>query len=170
MKTKFEFGCVMLFFDNPLLEVMQNEILEEDLHEYGLEVEPHISLFYGLHSGEIPPQIVIKECSILYSPIKTTGVSLFKNLEFEVIKIDVDSPDLRYVNRCLEKLPNTRQFDKFVPHSTIAYVKPGTGEKYLKRFNAILAENPLQFFPDRIVYSMPNEKKIIQKLSTRNRI
>lgn len=156
MRSEFEFGCAMLFFDNPLLKVLQSEIKEEDLHEFGLELESHISLLYGLHSKEIDPRLVISKCSgIKYVEIDVLGISAFLNSEFDVIKFDVDSPDLKFLNYVLSKLPNSNPFDHYLPHSTIAYLKPGTSQKYLQTMNKILADNPLKFKPSRIVYSTP---------------
>ena len=165
MRDEFEFGCVMVFFENPLLLELQSLINSEDLHEFGLETEPHASVLYGLHSGEIEPSLILSKCaSFKYSDIDVTGISAFKNLDFDVLKIDVDSPDLRFLNHELSKLPNTSQFDNYLPHSTIAYLKPNTSHKYIEKMNEILERNPLRFSPSKVVYSTGYGTKYSQRI------
>ena len=50
----------------------------------------------------------------------------------DVLKIEVDSPDLHRLNAALATLPHVEKFH-LKPHATIAYVKPGTGAIYVWR-------------------------------------
>lgn len=58
-------------------------------------------------------------------------LSLFQQPEHDVLKLDVESQGLERLNTELGKLPNVQTHDNYEPHLTIAYLKPGTGWKYL---------------------------------------
>jgi 2'-5' RNA ligase len=101
---------------------------------YGREDEPHITVKYGLKTNT-PKDIVpiIKG----HPPItaKMGKVSIFENDKYDVVKVEVDSPELRALNKKIEQkaeisLPNGETFD-YLPHATIAYVQPGQGKKYV---------------------------------------
>jgi N12 class adenine-specific DNA methylase/2'-5' RNA ligase len=101
---------------------------------YGREDEPHITVKYGLKTndpGDIKP--IIEN----HPPVKAKmgQVSIFENDKFDVVKVEVDSPELRALNEKIEKeaeisLPKGETFE-YTPHATIAYVKPGSGKKYV---------------------------------------
>lgn len=116
---------------------IQNRIDPDDLVK--LEDDPHITIRYGL--DDIDPQRVEMVIS-QYSPVtvKLRGLSLFEADEndsqrggpqFDVLKIEIASPDLVQINRHLGILPNTQTHPDYHPHLTIAYLKPGTGKKYV---------------------------------------
>ena len=50
-----DYGCSMVHFDLPILEMIHKYIDESDVYEdpedpsYGLEDEPHVTLLFGLH-------------------------------------------------------------------------------------------------------------------------
>lgn len=101
---------------------------------YGREDEPHITVKYGLKTNT-PKDIVpiIKG----HPPItaKMGKVSIFENDKYDVVKVEVDSPELRALNKKIEQkaeisLPKGETFD-YLPHATIAYVQPGQGKKYV---------------------------------------
>lgn len=113
-------------------------IPDEDLREPGetwssnaREQEPHITVKYGLHGAD--PKFV-REALAGEKPatVKFGKVSLFEtNDEFDVVKVDVDSPDLHRLNKLVaESQPVTDTFPDYKPHATIAYVKKGLGKKY----------------------------------------
>lgn len=62
-------------------------------------------------------------------------LDLFRHRDQDVLKINVYSPDLDHDNAVLKQLPNTNNFPVYNPHVTVAYLKPGTGEKYLHLSN-----------------------------------
>jgi 2'-5' RNA ligase len=105
-------------------------ISDKDLAEDGREDEPHITLKYGLHGAD--PKFV-QEALAGEGPIKVKfgKVSLFENPDFDVVKVDVDSPDLHRLNKKVaESQPVTDTHPEYKPHATIAYLKKGKGEKY----------------------------------------
>ena len=134
--------CVMVGLPkfNGLMEYIKN-IPEEILFEagntnYGREVNPHITVLYG-----IKPIDEQKAKSILSKIpgklVSTLGeVSLFENCKdngktFDVLKIDVSSPHLEKVNETLRKNVNYQNEHAYHPHVTIAYVKPGMGKQFV---------------------------------------
>ena len=127
------------------IRTFASKIPDEDLYtdpqddSYGREDAPHITVKYGLKTND--PSDIAKIIEA-HPPItvKMSDVSIFGNDKFDVVKVDVDSPALRALNKKIEKeadisLPADQTYD-YSPHATIAYVKPGQGKKYIgdKRF------------------------------------
>jgi len=106
-------------------------IPDTDLADDGRETEPHITVKYGLH-GSDPKFVQDALAGERPATVKFGKVSLFENDEFDVVKIDVDSPDLHQLNKKVaESQPVTDTFPTYQPHATIAYVKKGKGAKYV---------------------------------------
>ena len=113
------------------IKAFAERIPDKDLAEDGREDEPHITLKYGLHGWD--PKFA-QEALAGEGPIKVKfgKVSLFENPDFDVVKVDVDSPDLHRLNEKIsESQPNTETFREYKPHATIAYVRKGRGAKYV---------------------------------------
>jgi 2'-5' RNA ligase len=107
-----------------------NGIPDEDLAEDGQELEPHITLKYGLHDDNPNALMALLRDA---TPIEVTfGTSSFWSTpEYDVVKIDVVSKDLQKLNTLLtNRLANTETQDAYRPHVTVAYVRPGCGVKY----------------------------------------
>jgi len=134
------YGCIMMNADiNDWTEFHLSGIDEEDLYEknsddsYGLEETPHLTVLYGIHEDEIDPKIVeqlIRE-NMKYMILEVSSIGVFEGEEYDVVKYDL--PLTRQLQRYRDlflKLPNTQDFTDYNPHMTIAYVKPGKGEKY----------------------------------------
>lgn len=116
-------------------------IRDEDLADDGREDEPHVTLLYGLHGRDPVPAGELLAGS---GPVrmKLGKVSFFpggEDKDYDVLKVDVDSKDLIWLNRRLKKLPSTETF-KYNPHATIAYVKKGLGKKYADAFGPLNIE------------------------------
>lgn len=99
--------------------------------ETARETEPHITVKYGLHADS-PEELF----GVLHGqpPITVTlgKTSLFKNDDFDVVKIDVDSPDLHALNeKIADAMPHTDTFPDYHPHVTLAYVKHGEGQRFV---------------------------------------
>lgn len=110
---------------------LQGKIKPEDLSTNGRELSPHITVKYGIKSDDIDE---LRKVLAGVSPIraKLGSVSLFKNPEHDVLKIDVDSRDLHKVHQLInEHFENEDIWPEYKPHATIAYLKPGAGRKYL---------------------------------------
>jgi hypothetical protein len=112
-----------------------NKIPEKELYTdeegYGRETEPHVTALYGLKTKN-PKDVesVIKKFGDV--EIELGKTSLFRNDKYDVLKVDVKSEDLTKLNKLLrDKLDYKSDFPDYHPHLTIAYLKPGEGEKYV---------------------------------------
>lgn len=114
-----------------------------DIAEKGREDEPHVTIRYGLTTED--PESVrsifadagpvkLKLGAVSYFPAAETGK------DYDVLKVDVESAGLRRLNRELASVPHEDKFPDYRPHATIAYVKPGLGAKYAKKFGRINQE------------------------------
>lgn len=108
-----------------------------DLAPDGRETQSHITVLYGLH--EANPAAVAKALAG-EGPIrvKLGKISKFPDSgDGEVLKIDIDSPDLRRLNKKISGLPHTSTHPGYRPHLTLAYVRPGTADKYIGKKNPL---------------------------------
>jgi GGDEF domain-containing protein/2'-5' RNA ligase len=127
-------------------------IPEADLAPDGRETEPHITVKYGIHGNDVG---TIRRAIENHPPItvKLGATSIFPDSQSgsgDVVKIDVDSPDLHRLNKIIkDAVPTTDTHPTYQPHVTIAYVKPGLGAKYSG--NKSLAGTKVQI--DKIVFS-----------------
>jgi hypothetical protein len=116
------------------------KIPDADLAEDGRETEPHITVLYGLQTDEAKDvaAIVTKYPDFRY----TLGeVTIFEvndkdsqrggGDKYDVVKIDVESPELVALHALLAKLPHADTHPVYKPHVTLAYVKSGLGKQYV---------------------------------------
>ncbi len=111
---------------------MAGEIADGDLAEDGREDKPHVTARYGLEIDSPDP------LRSLLAGVGTVSVRLGKTSIFpasesgeaDVVKIDVESDSLHTLYKLLGALPHHDTHPTYQPHVTIAYVKPGKGEKY----------------------------------------
>lgn len=159
------FGCIMLMFDGSLekgILDLTKKINPDHLYKpedgYGVETEPHVTVKYGLH--EKSHSVVLDEMK-KFSPVSIklkTKISLFNTgPHYDVIKIGITSPELREMNKFVcDNFDYTDSFPTYNPHTTIAYVWAGYGERYLK------LESPLfgtTYTVDKLCYSDANSSK-----------
>jgi 2'-5' RNA ligase len=161
---KNEYGCLMIYLDvdKTHWESIQNMIDDDDLYEpkddpsYGREKEPHATILFGLHE-DVKDEDIEKEIDKVKSPkVKVKGISSFKNKDFEVLKYDIDSKDMHNLNKVFKKFPHTNTFPDYHPHITIAYLKPNTVDKYIKKMND---NNEFKITNDKLVYSKVDGSK-----------
>lgn len=155
---KRDYGCLMVFLDvdKKAWKELQDMISDEDLYTeegddgYGRETEPHVTILYGLH-GDIEDKDLEVEIDKVESPkIEFKAISTFDNEKFDVLKFDVKSADLTKLNKTFSKFPNTNKFPDYHPHATIAYLKKGTAEKYIKKAKDLVK---MDIQNEKIVYS-----------------
>jgi 2'-5' RNA ligase len=114
-----------------IMRKLAAKIPDSELAEDGRESEFHITCRWGLHFQT--PSKKLRSAIASFGPIRVTlgKTSLFSNDDADVLKVDVDSPDLhRLYNLIGRTLPVHTTFPKYIPHATIAYLKSGKGTKY----------------------------------------
>ena len=163
----YEYGCAMVYFDFPEMKDLHSQIDEAEVYHdpedptFGLETEPHVTLLFGLHSNEIPDEKVFGPCKQKpIGPITLTNPSLFNNEKYDILKFDAENPVLHEINAELSKLPHTTSFPDYHPHATVAYLKPGSGQKYANLF----AGKKFQVTPKMVVYTKPNGSKLQEEI------
>ena len=113
-------------------KIPDSEIYEDPKDpSYGREEEPHITVKYGLDTvnpKDVEPLLAYQK------PIKAKmgKVSIFESDDYDVVKVDIESPELLALNKKIsDNLKVTDTFPDYNPHTTIAYVKKGEGKKYV---------------------------------------
>jgi hypothetical protein len=159
-RKNLRFGCVMLNLDFPgwdriIKKIEENDIYREE-NEYGIEKDPHVTVLYGLHN-DIPDSVIEERISKMSSPkLRLENISIFENddKKYDVVKFDVEGEGLHEMNKMFAELPHTNDYPKYNPHSTICYVKKGTGKKYIQKLS-----EPIEINPSHVIYSKSDETK-----------
>lgn len=158
---KYEYGCTMLYFDFPLINKVHDAIDPNDIYEdendptFGLETEPHTTLLFGTHEGVPLDNIKQVLSKYQFNTCKIHNASLFKNDKYDVLKFDVQGDSLHQCNADLKQFPYTSNFPDYHPHLTVAYLKPGKGDRYAN----MLKNQEWELVPHYAVYSEPNGTK-----------
>ena len=157
-EAKYEYGCIMAKIDQqiqrPGLNIAHLYKPEDD--RYGIEENQHITLLYGIESYVEEAEVIDFLLCLKMPYVSLTGISIFSNPEFDVVKYSVESPILISQNRLTTKLfPYTSNFPNYVPHLTISYMLPGTGSKYVRTFDELIILPVTSW-----IYSMANGRKI----------
>ena len=159
---KVSFGCLMAYFDIPNWDSILNTINDDELYDdgsgtFGKENEPHITVLYGFHDEVIAEDFIeILEEHGTQFRLKSKGISIFENENFDVVKFDIEpTEEILKLRQDVETLPNTLTYKDYHPHMTIAYVKKGEGKKYIKDFG----KKYVIFETDKLVFSDKNRNK-----------
>ena len=163
------FGCVMVV---PILEQVrilqqygQRLIQESQLHldpadpSFGRS-KPHITALYGIR--EMGQTEHVKRVFKQFSPfeVRLTNLSCFYCEKYDVVKLDVQSSELLWLNHCLhEAFPDHEDtFGCYHPHLTLAYVKSGLGAQIVrgKQFEMACSIERVEYYqPDDSVERFP---------------
>jgi hypothetical protein len=112
------------------LNIPEDVLQTDDDGGKGREREPHITIKYGLLADEVPDELreIAKDTPPF--PVFLGTVSLFTTSpKFDVVKIDVESPWLRELNRRIsDAVPHEDTHPTYNPHMTLAYVQKGSCE------------------------------------------
>ena len=162
-----KYGCVYL----PLQGAEANRILalaqtipDEDLADDGREDKPHVTVRFGFHGADPEP---VRKALAAFGPVELRlgRVSVFpgkaNGKDYDVVKVEVESPQLHRMNAALDSLPHTDTHATYKPHCTLAYVKAGLGAKHAKR----LGEVGLHVVGDSVVFSDAEKNKTRVALS-----
>lgn len=136
-KIAYGYSCVQCSLPREIADEiyewgLQN-IPDEDLAADGRESDIHVTVKYGLH-GHDPFEL--RDFLFGKEPIKIKlgRLSLFCNDEHDVVKLEVDSPELHQFNKLVsDNFEHTDTHPDYIPHVTVAYVKKGLGKKYEDR-------------------------------------
>jgi len=157
-------GCLMAYCDIDNWNNIINMIKPEDVYDkpdYGVEKNPHVTILYGFDLNKVKSNEVFDlfEHNFPLERIKlsTEKITLFENPEFDVVKFDIDSESLVEMNKVVRKLPNENDFPNYHPHMTIAYVKSGSGKKYVKEL-----KKKYTFYSNKLVYSGEESRKTLK--------
>ncbi len=141
LNVKYDYSSVHVDVPLPLagdiVEWGKRQVLDDDVYvtqkdpTFGREDEIHVTILYGLHTDRSDQVLKLLEN---HGPIKAKlgKVGVFTNpYKFDVVMIEVVSPDLVVLNNILHKnVKYTNKYGEYHPHVTIAYVKKGKGWKY----------------------------------------
>lgn len=134
---RYQYGCLMASLAIRNWKKIHSIIDPADIYGtkedgYGKETYPHVTILFGFHDN--PDNINKLQTELpINGPIKVPLVKLshFSNDQFDVLKLDVDSDDLRMLNQwCKDNFEYTSSYPNYHPHVTVAYLKKGTGKKY----------------------------------------
>jgi len=158
------YGCVMMEPKSfkEWEEVHLAGIDEDDVYikpydeSYGLEEQPHVTILYGIHEDDVHPSVVVDmiEQRFLPAAVSISEISIFEQDDYDVVKYDVPVTDqlLEYRELIETSFANTQTFPEYHPHMTIAYVKPGTGKKYVTKL-----KEPFEIRFSKGIYSYHKE-------------
>ena len=168
-KEKFDYGCVMLYYDFPKMGEIHELIDDKDVYyeegdrSFGLEDEPHTTLLFGLHDDVTDDDVKNVLDRFTYGNCKLQNASLFQNPDYDVLKFDVSGDNLHKTNDLLRKYPHTNNFPDYHPHTTIGYLKPNMGKKYVEKLKGL----SYNLTPQYAVYSKPNGDKVKMKINVK---
>lgn len=153
-----------------ILKFSRSLIAEEDLSEepgYGVEDEPHITIFYGIK--EATPNEELEEAMERIGPFKSVkfaGLGMFDAPEHDVLIVEVDAPQLVELHNAIEKIyPDNGKNMPYHSHLTVAYVKKGMAQKYIDKYSdRFVGEFPIGHIEfssmDREVHKLSSVKKV----------
>lgn len=144
------------FAAKKIIQWGEDNILDDMLYEeennmfYGREYESHVTINYGI-KDESPKNIkkILSKQKSFY--IECGKISVFNCDKFDVIKIEVESPELRRINKIVSEEIDiiTNVFNAYRPHATIAFLKKSNGDKFIG--NSEFVGN--RILVDRLIFS-----------------
>ena len=151
-------GCLLIRF--PVADCVEiQKWVEENIAPENIitpERETHVTVLYGV-KDTIPPSEIEAFCAQLpFVVLKLKSIGLFNQDLQDVLKIEVESPQLIEINRRLREYLGEHNIEpsKFAynPHVTLAYVKKGSCDQFKgnDRFNGYV------YLLKDAVYSEPN--------------
>lgn len=141
LEGRRDYGCVMAGIDDDatakILDfnyktIDDSVIYEAEADNYGREKKPHVTVKYGLTQSYTEDQMRRLLSKVAPFTVEIKGVSIFENQEFDVVKFDIEGAELRRLNEIFSRLPNEDQYPEYHPHMTLAYVKKGLGQRFVR--------------------------------------
>ncbi len=127
-----EFSCALFNLPDDVAEQvrqMAGMIHEDD--RLTVESEPHVTVRYGLLDNN--PEAILPVLSGRGPVVAKLGkTACFENESEDVVYLEVESEGLHELNRLIAAVcPHKETHPQYIPHVTLAYVKPGTGRFYI---------------------------------------
>lgn len=150
------YGCILVRLPRDAADSifrLQARIADEDFAPDGPETNPHVTVLYGLED-DTPTRIqqVVRENGLRPFTLRLGRLSYFSADEFDVLKIDVPDLSIRGLHNIFaERLEHVQTYPQYMPHITVAYVLPGTAEKYV----GLPHDESQTFIADHVTYSTP---------------
>ena len=137
--TNREYAFLMIdYISNGFIEEIQSKINEDELYIekdnnfYGLEKNPHVTLVPCLDNDVDLDKLKDYLDDISEYGIVLTDLSKFECENFDVLKCSVACDKLKETNKKIVKDFETHSEYTYSPHLTIAYMKHGMADKYLR--------------------------------------
>ena len=146
-----KYAFLMIDYEMPeFIKEIQNKIKEEELYvkddEYGIEKESHVTLVPCLSNDVDLEKLKTYLDDLSNYKIFLTDISKFECEEFDVLKCRVSSLKLFETNEKIKKDYETfSEHKEYSPHLTIAYLKKGMADKYLKKLDKYIVLKPKNF-------------------------
>lgn len=137
LKNAFDFSSVQFNFPDEVAEEIRTwslkNIPDNLLATDGRESEIHVTIKYGIHIIDFTE---VRNFFINEKAIKITldKITTFEADDYDVIKIDIISPDLHRLNRIISNnFEVTNTYPTYIPHCTVCYIKKSCGISFEKR-------------------------------------
>jgi len=139
----------------------EENIEEDDLAEYGVETDSHITVLYGLHDDD-PGPIYGSVRNFEPFTVRLGPLEMFEAEKYDVLYISADSPELEALHDKLAELEHTNTHPEYTPHLTIAYLESGTGQQYIDEFAEEFSGE--EFEVEEIIFSDTTGERTIAQL------
>ena len=157
----YSYSCLMADIPESLsyrlrafsLLIPDSSIYEIEDVEHGRESEPHITIKYGIHTSDVGE---VESIVSGFGSVRARlgSISSFHNEDCVVLKIDVESDDLRRLNKLVtSRLRCTDTFPVYKPHVTIAYLRHRLDDEFYYRRYCVDVFNGIEVCFDRLRFS-----------------
>lgn len=161
------YGCIMASADMDL-SIFQNIISKNDVYDEekysGFPKLPHVTLLYGLLCNYSFTEIKKALLPLNPFPVRIKSVEIFTNDKYDVIVFAVNDANLNLLNDvCKSKFEYYNSYSNYVPHITVAYVKPGLGYYYKHLIEKLINDENRQIMLNELFYSDLEDAEYFQK-------
>ena len=127
LQTQVDFGYLRITIPRWIVKnVSEDDILK-------LEHRPHATVYYGADKRDIAG--IQKAVEDYGRPIRVSlgALNLFEHEEHDVLYVELVGDSLFQLHNKIAELPYSRPqtHPKYIPHLTLAYLKKGTGRKFV---------------------------------------
>lgn len=168
----YEHGCLMAPVPDEVYEKIkyistkihtEDLMLDQENTIHGIESHPHITIMYGIDTAERAVFILRK---LFTRPLRiniTKDIEYFDNDDNTVAYLKIKSKDLEDLNKkCRQQFPFDSKHDEYIPHLTLAYLKPG------KRIKVNI--EPMEYETRYIILNNPDNSNISIYLDSKEQI